>query len=338
MAANAQHSNWLGRGTRLGVDAYLGRPLQGGTVYISERDIFDSGLDLTLSAGLIDEWSETEVSANPNAEDQRQRLIANDSVLGGLVVLEDLVGTNTIDEYIGGTSYLFDSVERLWTFNSVLSKTWYGDQPSSRDNRGTVYQIDFSVAWAQSRTKPQGKKIDYRPSRPEDFDTPGNGDTDPDDPFGGDDPFADGSDPFADGDDPFNDDSDPFGGDDPFADDPFNDGDDPFADTTDSAPPSAADSSTGGAFFDYIENDIPLDGFWRDQLTLDSRTLNFTAGFQRDTRNDQIAPSRGTFFQLRGLYAIEFGRRATRVLDGNWKPAPMCGYGTKRWYGPRRCA
>ncbi len=55
------------------------------------------------------------------------------------------------------------------------------------------------------------------------------------DPFGDEDPFADGDDPFADGDDPFGD-EDPFAdGDDPFADgdDPFADGDDPFADGDD---------------------------------------------------------------------------------------------------------
>ena len=50
-----------------------------------------------------------------------------------------------------------------------------------------------------------------------------------------------------------------------------------------------------------------------------SNTINFTAGFERDTRDNQIAPTRGSFLRLTGLYAIQVGGRATRVLDGDFE-------------------
>ncbi|MCH8053209.1 MAG: hypothetical protein IH895_04045, partial [Planctomycetes bacterium] len=49
VSANLQHANWLGRGMRLGLDASLGRPLQGTTAYVTERDVMSTGADLTVS-------------------------------------------------------------------------------------------------------------------------------------------------------------------------------------------------------------------------------------------------------------------------------------------------
>ena len=65
VAANLQHGNWLGRGGRLGFDASLGQPLQGGKAFLTERNVFESGADLTVAAGLTEEWGQTLVQADP---------------------------------------------------------------------------------------------------------------------------------------------------------------------------------------------------------------------------------------------------------------------------------
>ena len=85
VAANVQHGNWLGRGGRLGFDASLGRPLQGGKAYMTERNIFESGADLTVAAGLTEEWGQTRVWADPRDSLQFELLTTNDSILEGLL-------------------------------------------------------------------------------------------------------------------------------------------------------------------------------------------------------------------------------------------------------------
>ena len=65
VAANLQHGNWLGRGGRLGFDASLGQPLQGGKAFLTERNVFESGADLTVAAGLTEEWGQTLVQGGP---------------------------------------------------------------------------------------------------------------------------------------------------------------------------------------------------------------------------------------------------------------------------------
>ncbi len=279
LSANLQHRNWLGRGTRLGLDAGMGRPLQGGTVYLSERNLLRSGVDLTLSTGLTDEWGgSTEVYADPSDSLQFALLTTNDSILNGLLLF---AGPETASEYIASSTYRYASVERLWQFTSTLGKAWER-QPAGQ------YQADFSVAWNQARTQPELRgDIDYNSeastladtiTAPTDTSSGGF----EDDPFGGDDPFGN---------------DDPFGSDDPFGVDPGG------------IPPAI--------YLDYSEGRIPIDHTWQQLLTDRSNTLNFTLRFQRDTRNDPIAATRGTFLRASTLYAIQIGGQNTRVLDGD---------------------
>ena len=99
--------------------------------------------------------------------------------------------------------------------------------------------------------------------------------------------------------------------------------DDPFGDD-ESQEEDGEELAAGGpdeedSFADYSEGKIPLDRTWRRILAEESSTINLTAGFERDTRDNQIAPTRGSFLRLAGLYAIQVGRRATRVLDGDFE-------------------
>ena len=90
LSSNIQHSNLLGRGTRIGVDGNLGRPLQGGTIYWTQPNILQTGADLTLSAGLTDEWGELQVFANPADSLQFELLTTNHSVLSDLLAADEL--------------------------------------------------------------------------------------------------------------------------------------------------------------------------------------------------------------------------------------------------------
>ena len=276
LSANLQHRNWLGRGTRLGLDAGLGRPLQGGTVYLSERNLFKSGVDLTLSSGLTDEWGRTtEVYADPNDSLQVALLTANDSILNGLLLF---AGPEAVSQFIAASKYRYASVQRVWQYTSTLGKTWE-KEPAGQ------YQTDFSVAWNQARTQPElHRNIEYNAFEPDSSATVADS-TDTSlggDPFGGEDPFGGG---------------DPFGNDDPFGGNPGG---------TPSAP-----------VVDYSDGKIPVDQTWQLLLTDRSNTLNFTLHFQRDTRNDPIAASRGTFLRASTLYAIQIGGQNTRVFDGD---------------------
>ena len=62
--------------------------------------------------------------------------------------------------------------------------------------------------------------------------------------------------------------------------------------------------------------DLPLDRVWKDVLTDRSRTINLNLTFERDSRDNQFAPRRGSFFKAGGLTALQIGGQATRVLDG----------------------
>ena len=273
VAANVQHGNWLGRGGRLGFDASIGQPIQGSKAYLTERNVFDSGADLTVAAGLTEEWGQTLVEADPEDSLQFELLTTNDSVLEGLLFFAGKEGASA---YILASSYDFRSIERLWNFDSALYRAW---EPGG----DLTYQLHFSVAWAQWRRRPTGAQITYNPR-----DESGGGEGfDDDGLFGDDDPF----------------------GDDESQEEAAGDGEELAA-----GGPDEEDS-----FVDYSQGKIPLDRTWRRILAEESSTINLTAGFERDTRDNQIAPTRGSFLRLTGLYAIQVGRRATRVLDGDFE-------------------
>ena len=277
-----EHRNWLGRGARLGLNASWGRPLQGAKIFFTERDLMRSGADLTLSAGLSEEWSSTEVFADADDPLQYELLTTNDSVLEGLLIFG---GESAVREYINTVAYDFRSVQRLWEISSTLSKSW-------RD----IYQAQFAISWTRARTQPEDDgTIFYVPT---DLDAaPAGGEEDgSSDPDLGDDDFDFGDDDFDFGDDDFD-----------FGDDDFDFGDDD----------SGADSSgSDEVYIDYSDGEIPVDDRWSEILTDRSRSINFTTEFLRDSRDNQISPTRGAFMRLSGLYAIKLGSRSTYVLDG----------------------
>ena len=178
VTGNLQHSNWLGRGGRIGMDASLGQPVQGATVYLTERHVLGTGADLTVSAGVTEEWGNTVAPANLGDSLQVALLTQNDSSLrDGFGLFGDLYAV----PYILSSSYDYRSIERLWSVNSTLTRFWGRGTP-------TTYALDFSVAWTRSATRAIGGSITYRPGE-----GPDEGAFDSDDDFG-DDPLGDDAD------------------------------------------------------------------------------------------------------------------------------------------------
>ena len=188
-----------------------------------------------------------------------------------------MAGEEGASEYILVSSYDFRSIERLWNFDSALYRAW---EPGG----DLTYQLHFSVAWAQSRSRPTGAHITY--NNPRDELAAGEG-------FDDDGLFAD--------------------------DNPFGDDEAQEAAAEDGEESGAGEPYEEDSFVDYSGGKIPLDRVWQRILVEKSNTINFTAGFERDTRDNQIAPTRGSFLRLTGLYAIQVGGRATRVLDGDFE-------------------
>ena len=283
LSSNIQHSNWLGRGTQIGLDGGLGRPLQGGKLFWTQPNIFQTSADLTLSAGLTDEWGNRRVPADRADSLQVELLAANHSVLADLVAAGELGFGDLITlaptDFVAASIYDYASIERLWQFDSSLTRRW------ERGDRGTEsYQVSVALAWTESRNRPVSSGF-IRLNVPEQGaveSTAGNdGGLFDENSFGNDDLFGD---------------DDPFGDEDPF-------GEKPIVQDTE-------------GFIDYADGLIPIDFVWRRILTDHARTLNLDIGLHRDTRDNQIAPSRGTFLRLTGLYALQFGGQSTRVLDG----------------------
>jgi len=286
LSSNVQHSNWLGRGTRIGMDGELGRPLQGATIYWTQPNILQTGADLTLSAGLTDEWGDRQVFANPEDSLQFELLTSNHSVLNDLLAAEELGFGDLLSlapaEFIAVSFYDYASVKRLRQVNGSLTRRWENGRGGDES-----YQASVSLTWIDSRNRPVSGGF-IRLNTPDEevtIDSTGSGD---DGGLFDDDPFGD-SDPFGDG--------DPFGDEDPFGD-------------------KVPAQETDAGFVDYADGRIPTDRVWRRLLTDRARTLNLNLELQRDTRNNQITPSRGTFVRIAGLYALQFGGQSTRVLDG----------------------
>lgn len=281
VSGRVQHANFLGRGNRIGADASLGQPLQGFTLFLTERNFLSSTGDLTLSAGATDEWGNTRVFADPTAPGQFDLLTANYSIANEL---NFLLGTEEAAAFLSNAVYDYPSIEQLWKVNAVLSRSWELDDD-------VVYASNFTVNWTQSRNRPsRGRTIDFDTG---DIDTTGVGD--------GDDGGGFGDDPFGD---------DPFGDDGALPDDPF--GGEPAGRAAQDGlfPYDPAEGSKG-------KGRIQIDDAWIDLLTNEAQTLNFQLDFHRDTRDNQIAPTRGTFLRVAALYAVELGRSQTRVFDGD---------------------
>lgn len=146
-----QHNNWLGRGARLSLNAGWGKPEQGVTASFTERNLLGTGADLVLSAGVTDEWQQTDQRGNPNDPRQFALLTANDSVLEGVLLF---FGEATAREYINTASYQYRSVEHLWKAEATLTKNW-------RD----IYQAQVSLSGEDSRIRPDPSgRINYSPS------------------------------------------------------------------------------------------------------------------------------------------------------------------------------
>jgi len=279
VSANVQHGNWMGRGMRLGLDASAGQPLQGATVYMTERDAMSTGADLTLSAGISDEWSSRRVYADPDDSLQFALLTRNYSILNEMLLF---TGADATAVTIAEMEYDYPSVERLIEVAGTLDRRW-------ERGVGTAYEVTLAASWRQARNRPESGRTIATGLEDEALGGAGG----PPDSTGG---FVD----------------DPFG-DSLFDDDPFDNGADGGVLPAD----VVGVAGSGATGFPYDERGIDVNAAWLRILTDRSKTLNFTLAVQRDTRDSPIAPSRGTLARAAGLYAIQFGGQSTRVLEGD---------------------
>lgn len=268
VSGRVQHINFLGRGNRIGVDASLGQPLQGLKLFLTERNLMGSSVDLTVSAGLTEEWGERRVFADPSDSLQFDLLTTNYSPANELLLG---FGRTEAAALLSGAIFEYPSVERLYKADAALRRRW-------ELSGNVVYSSNLSFNFTQSRNRPiAGSRVRFDAGEAE--------------------VVAPGPDDEAPPDDGFDD--DPFG-DDGFPDDPF----------------GSSGRTTQGAFV-YDTGRFTVDDVWGRLLTDRSKALNFELDFQRDTRDNQIAPAQGTFLRLAGLYAIELGGQRTRVVDGD---------------------
>ena len=265
LSARLLHTNFLGRGNRVGTEANLGRPRQGLTLFLTENGLLGSDLDLTLTAGMTDDWGPRRVGANPDDPVQFERLAANYSIVNEALLFRGEPGAAAS---IRTLEYRYPSVTRLWQVKAGVARR--------RGAEGVrVYQASFTADWTRFRVQPlAGRRIDLDIRKGGNFD----------DPFG-DDAFGD-------------------------------DGDDPFGDDGSGSGDSSGRRAQGGGAFPYDDGWIPIDGTWQRLLTDRANTLNFGIDLVRDTRDNQLAPTRGDFLRLAGLFAWEYGGDRTRVLGG----------------------
>ena len=145
-----QHNNWLGRGARLSLDVSWGQPEQGITASFTERNLLGTGADLVLSAGVTDEWQQTEQQGNPKDQRQFELLTANDLVAKDFL---SLFGEAIAREYIGTVSYKYRSIEHLWKAEATLTKSWR-----------EIYRAQVSLSGEDSRTRPDlSERLVYSP-------------------------------------------------------------------------------------------------------------------------------------------------------------------------------
>lgn len=157
-----QHNNWLGRGARLSLDAGWGKPEQGVTASFTERSLLGTGADLVLSAGVTDEWDETEAQGNANDQRQFDLLTANDPALSGLLLF---AGEAAAREYISASTFDYLSVEHLWKAEATLTKGWR-----------EIYRAQVSLSGEDSRIQPDpSERIAYRDDGDEE--EPGSGES-----------------------------------------------------------------------------------------------------------------------------------------------------------------
>jgi outer membrane protein assembly factor BamA len=289
VVANMHHNNWLGRGAHIGVDGSLGKPLQGVTLFWSERNLLKSGADLTVSTGVTEQWIPNEALGNFNDPEQFELLTTNDSVLRDLLSFP-LVGEEEVRQYFDGVGYEYESIERVWEVTGGLSRSWK-----------EIYRANLALSWRQALDRPVASgTIIYSTAAAanEVVVDPGTGE---DGGFFEDDGFFEEDDGF------FEDDGGVFEED-------ASQGDVGQGDGTNTA-------------VDYSSDNIPIDGQWRRILEDRSRALNLTTVIERDTRDDRISPTRGSYMRLSGLYAVELNPRLNYVVDGEAKI---------RWYQPLR--
>ena len=266
VSGSVQHNNVLGRGNRVGTDLSWGRPLQGVTAYLMDRDVLATGADLIVSAGLTEEWGATMVLANPDDARQFDLLVSNDSVLHYLLLF---AGEEVAREYIQTTVYDYTAIKRAYKVSGTLTRHW-----------GEALYGRVAVDYTRARNSPDPDlAIGYTPS------------------------------------DVYGDDGADTGSGDDWSDAVF-------------GPVSVAARASGvageppagrraaGDYVDYSDGAIPVDPVWREILTDRSRTVNLTTEFTRDSRDDRIAPSRGSVVRLTGLYAVKLGALPTQVADG----------------------
>ena len=145
LTGKAEYRNFIGRGNRIGTDASLGRPLQGATLYLTERNLFDSPADMTLSAGMTDEFGRIQVFADPGDERQFELLTA---LHPPAAVRQGLLGDSTAAAYIERGSYDYPSVERLWKVDATLGRNWQSRSGAAR------YVPQMSMNWTLARQWP----------------------------------------------------------------------------------------------------------------------------------------------------------------------------------------
>jgi outer membrane protein assembly factor BamA len=249
VSGRVQHTNFLGRGNQIGADASLGQPLQGLTLFLTERNLFGSTADLTLSAGMTDEWGDTRVFADPSDSMQLDLLTQNYSVAYDW---SQRYGPQEVEALLSTAIYDYPSIERLLKLNAVVSRRW----ELSSD---VVYSSNLTMNWTQSRNRPiRSKVIDFT------------------------------------------------------------------VDVPDAVPeitvPSARQAQEAPFLYDPGEKSpgqIPINDTWIDLLTNEARTINFQLGSQRDARDNQIAPTKGSYLRAAVLFAFELGGSENRVFDGD---------------------
>jgi outer membrane protein assembly factor BamA len=284
ISGRVQHANFLGRGNRIGADASLGQPLQGLTLFLTERNFLRSTADLTLSAGVTDEWGDRRVFADPGDSLQYDLLARNYSIANELDLL---FGREVATALLANAVYDYPSIERLWQVDAVLSRRW-------ELGGGVTYASNVRVNATQSRNRPiGGERITFDDGLAEMIGPPAPDDGSGDDGFPDDGGFPE--------DGGFDDGSSAGGSvDGGFPEDPF-----------------ASGRRAQGAGFAYDDNRIDIDDTWVDLLTNEAKAVNFELDLSRDTRDNTIAPTRGSFVRAAGLFAVELGGRRTRVLDGD---------------------